>query len=131
MGRLYMKGAATRLRPLLTITVGLQLSDAGALVFVWPGLLARTGIEAIEGFWAHYRNQLDVLRGYTDDSSTSPSRSEVCGRVQNAGVVAACLLSRIMQNPHMPSLGRYGEQFLQSSSRGETMRVLNDWPIMP
>ena len=71
MNRLYMKAANS----VADIIAGynsksLQMSRASALSsFEYRARLAgaKTGLEVIKNSDAHYRNQLDVLRGYTDD----------------------------------------------------------------
>ena len=71
MDRLYMKAANN----VAGIIAGynfksLQMSRAIALSsFEHMARLAgsKTGLEVIKSSVAHYRNQLDVLRGYTDD----------------------------------------------------------------
>jgi len=70
MDRLYMKAANN----VADIIAGynfksLQMSRASALSsFEYMARLAgsKTGLEVIKNSGAHYRNQLDVLRGYTD-----------------------------------------------------------------
>ena len=138
MDRLYMKAANNA----AGIIAGhnfksLQMSRASALSsFEYMARLAgaKTGLEVIKSSGAHYRNQLDVLRGYTDDLVDLALRSEICGRtVQNAKGRSKlrCPLPN-MQIAYAIIGSRYGRSIcLQSSSRGETMRVLNDWPIMP
>jgi hypothetical protein len=71
MDRLHMKAANN----VADIIAGyhfksLQMSRASALSsFEYITRLAdsKTGLEVIKCSSAHYRNQLDVLRGYTDD----------------------------------------------------------------
>ena len=71
MDRLYMKAANN----VADIIAGynlksLQMSRASALSsFEYIARLAgsKTGLEVIKCSGAHYRNQLDVLRGYTDN----------------------------------------------------------------
>jgi hypothetical protein len=71
MDRLYMKAANN----VADIIAGynlksLQMSRASGLSsFEYIARLAgsKTGLEMIKCSGAHYRNQLDVLRGYTDD----------------------------------------------------------------
>jgi hypothetical protein len=71
MDRLYMKAANN----VADIIAGynfksLQMSRASALSsFEYMARLAgsKTGLEVIKNSEALYRNQLDVLRGYTDD----------------------------------------------------------------
>ena len=71
MDRVYMKAANN----VAGIIAGynfksLQMSRASALSsfeYLTRPAGAKTGMEAIEVSGAHYRNQLDVLRGYTDD----------------------------------------------------------------
>ena len=71
MGRLYMKAAGNAVATIADYNrKSLQLSGASALrSFVYLARLAgaKTGIEAIEISGAHYRNQLNALREYTDN----------------------------------------------------------------
>jgi hypothetical protein len=71
MNRLYMKAANNAAGIIAGYNVkNLQMSRAIALSsFEFMARLAgsKTGLEVIKSSGAHYRNQLDVLRGYTDD----------------------------------------------------------------
>ena len=139
MDRLYMKAANNVAAIIADYNLkSLQMSRASALSsFEYMARLAgaKTGIEVIkvrvriiEINWTYWATTLTT-------SSTSPARCEVCGwTVQNAKGRSKlrCPLPNSAESAyanHWESI--WPSNCLQSSSRGETMRVLNDWPMMP